>query len=127
MDFIPPSGYYYPNKIARIFLLAMEEIMGKNGLNAVLNMAKQPQLIDNYPPDSLDKAFDFAQFSALNAALEEMYGPRGGRGLALRGGRAACLHRINGDDPVCPFVQVQPVQHRGPHFRAHDPFRQKGL
>jgi len=68
MDTIPPSGFYYPNKIARIFLLAMEEIMGKNGLNAVLNMARQPNLIDNYPPDNLEKEFDFSQFSALNAA-----------------------------------------------------------
>ena len=89
MDIIPPSGFYYPNKIARIFLSAMEEIMGKNGLNAVLNMARQSNLIDNYPPDNLDKEFDFSQFSVLNAALEEMYGPRGGRGLALRGGRAS--------------------------------------
>ena len=96
MDSIPPSNFYYPNKIARIFLLAMEEIMGKNGLNAVLNMAKQPNLIDNYPPDNLDKQFDFAQFSALNAALEEMYGPRGGRGLALRGGRASFARGLQG-------------------------------
>ena len=83
------SGLYYPNKMARIYLLAMEEIMGKNGLNAVLNMAKLSHLIDNYPPDNLDKQVDFADFSALNAALEEMYGPRGGRGLALRAGRAS--------------------------------------
>jgi hypothetical protein len=96
MDTIPPSGYYYPNKIALIVLQAMEEIMGKNGLNAVLNMAKQPHLIDNYPEDNLNKEFDFAQFSALNGALEEMYGPRGGRGLALRGGRAAFARGLQG-------------------------------
>jgi V4R domain len=96
MDTIPTSGFNYPNKIARIFLLAMEEIMGKNGLNAVLNMAKQPNLIDNYPPDNLDKEFDFAQFSSLNGALEEMYGPRGGRGLALRGGRASFARGLQG-------------------------------
>jgi len=86
---IDKSGFYYPNKVARIYLLAMEEIMGKNGLNAILNMAKLSSLIDNYPPDNLDKQFDFSEYSALNAALEEMYGPRGGRGLALRAGRAS--------------------------------------
>jgi hypothetical protein len=96
MDEAQGSGYYYPNKIARIFLLAMEEIMGKNGLNAVLNMAKLPQLIDNYPPDNLNKEFDFAWFTGLNAALEEMYGPRGGRGLALRGGRASFARGLQG-------------------------------
>jgi len=86
---IPKSGLYYPNKIARIYLQAMEEVMGKNGLNAILNMASLQSLIDNYPPDNLERQFDFADYSALNGALEEMYGPRGGRGLALRAGRAS--------------------------------------
>jgi predicted hydrocarbon binding protein len=67
----------------------MEEVMGKNGLNAILNMASLQNLVDNYPPENLDRAFDFADYSALNGALEEMYGPRGGRGLALRAGRAS--------------------------------------
>jgi predicted hydrocarbon binding protein len=89
MDPIPESGYYYPNKIARIILEALEDVMGKNGLNAILNLAHLSHLIDNMPPDNLDKAFDFAYVSAINLALEEMYGPRGGRGLALRAGRAA--------------------------------------
>lgn len=89
MPSIPKSGLYYPNKIARIYLLAMEEVMGKNGLNAILNMAGLQNLIDNPPPDNLEREFDFADYSALNGALEEMYGPRGGRGLALRAGRAS--------------------------------------
>lgn len=89
MQPIPKSGLYYPNKIARIYLQAMEEVMGKNGLNAILNMAGLQVLIDNYPSDNLNREFDFADYSALNGALEEMYGPRGGRGLALRAGRAS--------------------------------------
>lgn len=89
MQPIPKSGFNYPNKIARIYLQAMEEVMGKNGLNAILNMASLQNLIDNYPPDNLDKQFDFADYSALNGALEEMYGARGGRGLAQRAGRAS--------------------------------------
>jgi predicted hydrocarbon binding protein len=84
------SGYYYPNKFARIFIEAMEDVMGTNGLNAVLNLAGLQKYVghDNYPPDTLEKGFDFVEFTALNVALEEMYGPRGGRGLALRAGRA---------------------------------------
>ena len=88
MEPIPKSGLYYPNKAVRIALLAFEEVMGKNGLNAILNLANQTHLIDNYPPDNLERQFDFSDFSMINAALEEMYGARGGRGLALRGGRA---------------------------------------
>ncbi len=89
MEPIPHSGYHYANKIVRISLKALEEVMGKNGLNAILNLAHLPHLIDNPPPDNLEREFDFADFSAINQALEEMYGPRGGRGLALRAGRAA--------------------------------------
>jgi len=89
MEPIPKSGLYYPNKIVRLALQALEEVMGKNGLNAILNLANLKELIDNYPPDNLKREFDFADFSAVNGALEEMYGPRGGRGLALRAGRHA--------------------------------------
>jgi predicted hydrocarbon binding protein len=89
MEPIPRSEYNYANKMARITIKALEDVMGKNGVNAILNLAHLPQLIDHYPPDNLDKGFNFADFSALNQALEEMYGPRGGRGLALRAGRAA--------------------------------------
>ena len=60
MSKIEPSGYYYPNMIARIYISAMEEIMGKNGLNAILNLAGLSHLIDNYPPTNLKKEFDFA-------------------------------------------------------------------
>jgi predicted hydrocarbon binding protein len=89
MEPIPKSGYYYANKIVRLSILALESVMGKNGVNAILNLANQRYLIDNYPPDNLEREFDFADFSAINTALEDMYGPRGGRGLALRAGRAA--------------------------------------
>ena len=88
MSPIPKAGLYYPNKFGLIMIKALEEVMGKNGLNAILNLAGLSGLIDNYPPDNLDKQFDFADVSSINVALEEMYGPRGGRGLALRAGRA---------------------------------------
>jgi predicted hydrocarbon binding protein len=88
MSPIPKSGLYYPNKFGLITIKALEEVMGKNGLNAILNLAGLSQYVDNYPPDNLEKQFDFADLSSINIALEEMYGPRGGRGLALRAGRA---------------------------------------
>jgi predicted hydrocarbon binding protein len=88
MEPIPKSGYYYANKFGLIMIKALEDVMGKNGLNAILNLARLPHLIDNHPPGNLAKEFDFADVSAINQALEEMYGPRGGRGLALRAGRA---------------------------------------
>lgn len=88
MSPIPKAGLYYPSKFGLIMIKALEDVMGKNGLNAILNLAGLNNYIDNYPPDNLEKSFDFADVSSINIALEEMYGPRGGRGLALRAGRA---------------------------------------
>ncbi|MBZ0303163.1 MAG: 4-vinyl reductase [Anaerolineae bacterium] len=83
------SGLYYPNRFARIVIEVLEEILGRNGLNTVLNLADLGGLVDQYPPDNLKREFDFADFTALNVALEDLYGPRGARGLALRAGRAS--------------------------------------
>lgn len=87
-ELVATSGYYYPNKIARIYLQAMEEVMGRNGLNALLNLIGLKQYTVEFPPSNLDREFEFADFSNLNQGLEDIYGPRGGRGLSLRGGRA---------------------------------------
>jgi predicted hydrocarbon binding protein len=88
MSPIAKAGLYYPSKFGLIAIKALEDVMGKNGLNAILNLAGLTNCIDNYPADTLEKSFDFADLSSINIALEEMYGPRGGRGLALRAGRA---------------------------------------
>jgi len=88
MSPIQKAGLYYPSKFGYITLKALEDVMGKNGLNAILNLAGLNHYVDNYPADNLEKTFDFADLSSINIALEEMYGPRGGRGLALRAGRA---------------------------------------
>jgi hypothetical protein len=74
--------------MARILLLSLEEVMGRNGLNALLNLTNLRRLIQEPPPDNLERQFDFAHIANLNSGLDEIYGPRGGRGLALRGGRA---------------------------------------
>ncbi len=89
MEPIPKSGLFYPNRIALIIMQALEDVMGKNGMNAILNLAHLSNLIDNYPASNLERQFDFSDISSLSVGLEEMYGPRGGRGLALRAGRAA--------------------------------------
>ncbi len=81
MDPVEKSGYYYANKFALIMLKALEDVLGENGLKAILNLAHLPELIDNFPPDNLNKEFDFSDVSAINQALEEIYGPRGGAGL----------------------------------------------
>ncbi|GAB5494681.1 MAG: 4-vinyl reductase [Phototrophicaceae bacterium] len=83
------SGLYYPNRIALAFFSAMDDVMGPNGLNSLLNIANMTSYLDNPPPDDLHRQFDFASIASMNIALEEMYGTRGGRGMALRIGQSA--------------------------------------
>ncbi len=83
---------FYPNRMGRIILLSMEEVMGKNGVHALLKLASLPGFLEQYPPDTAERAFPFSTVSSLTATLEQMYGPHGGRGLALRIGRA-CFNR----------------------------------
>ncbi len=75
---------YYPNRFMLYLLRAMEEVMGQHGLDETLARAG----IESLPPDDLAREFPFERIAALNAALDDMYGQRGGRGMALRAGRA---------------------------------------
>jgi predicted hydrocarbon binding protein len=100
------ATYFYPNKMARIILLAMEEVMGRNGVNALLNLAQLRHLVNNFPPNNFDKQMSFADVSALMRALDEMYGPRGGRGLALRAGRAGFKYGLKEFGPVLGIADL---------------------
>jgi hypothetical protein len=100
---IPDSGLYYPNNLSRAFLLALEDVMGVNGLNAILNLANQSKFIGNYPADDSDIKFDFAYISSIIGATEEMYGPKGGRILSMRAGQATFKQMIaDVGEPVDP-------------------------
>jgi predicted hydrocarbon binding protein len=98
--------YLFPNKMGRIVLLAMEEVMGRNGVNAILNLARLQQRIENYPPNNFDKAFSFDELGQMLQALDEMYGPRGGRGLAQRIGRACFKLGIKDLGPVLGIADL---------------------
>ena len=65
----------------------LESVLGRNGLHALLNLAKLPDLKDNFPPPDMERQFDFTDFSQISQTLEEIYGRRGGHALAARAGR----------------------------------------
>ena len=84
------SGNLSVSRLSQIVLEGVEEIAGRSGVRAALNAAELSNL---YQSSSVGNAamgeFPFNEVSAIGAALEEMYGRRGGRGIALRAGRAA--------------------------------------
>lgn len=83
------SGFYYPNKMVRIYLTAIEEMVGPEAMKAILNQANLSQFHEVYPPNNMSREVDFADFSAVGSALEKMYGARGERGLGLHAGKAS--------------------------------------
>lgn len=98
--------YFFPNKMGRIALLALEEVMGRNGVNAVLNLARLQHRIANYPPNDFVQGFSFDELGQLLEALDEMYGPRGGRGLARRAGQACFKFGIKDFGPVLGIADL---------------------
>lgn len=82
-------GLTFTNKIGYLTYLALEEVMGANGVKALLRLADLPQYREAYPPNDFKRAYPFEAQSATSQALHTMYGPRGARGLELRAGRMA--------------------------------------
>jgi bacteriochlorophyll 4-vinyl reductase len=80
---------FYPNLIGRLYLMSLEDVMGRNGVNALLNLAGTRHLVNNYPSNNLKREFPFADLSAISKSTDTMYGPRGARGMELRAGRYA--------------------------------------
>ncbi|NCC35218.1 MAG: 4-vinyl reductase, partial [Chloroflexia bacterium] len=50
---------HYPNRIGRLCFLSLEEVMGENGVKALLRLADLHQYIDAYPPNDLKREFPF--------------------------------------------------------------------
>lgn len=88
------NQYYYPNKMGRVVLQALGEVLSHVGLSAILNLANLQSRITEMPPDNLEKAYPFEELSLILLTLEQLYGPRSGRGLALRTGRACFKYGI---------------------------------
>jgi len=100
------SMVYYSNKMARIVLVAIEEILGRNGINATLNLAGLTHYINSYPPNNLDLQFNFDDLVKIQVALEELYGPLGGGGVALRSGRAAFKYILREFGPLLGITDM---------------------
>lgn len=81
--------FYYPNRMGRILLQSTEDVLGRGGLLALLKIANLYHYANNLPPNNLDKKFPFEAVSALMEGIDLIYGPRGGRGIALRVGRVS--------------------------------------
>jgi predicted hydrocarbon binding protein len=98
--------FFYPNIWGRSILTSAEDILGTNGVNALLNLAGMQLYIGNYPPDNIKKAFPFSHVARLQQALYDMYGSRGARVFATRGGEETFRHSMDKYDRVQKAAQA---------------------
>jgi hypothetical protein len=110
----------YPNvgiaseTLGKMTLGGMEEIIGRTGINAVLNLAMLTHLAQSYLAGSAVTPISFADLSKILDTIEMMYGPRGGQGLALRTGRAMFNIYLRYSSPAVGLLdldfRLQPLQ-----------------
>ena len=81
------------NALVRQALIAAQEVMGENGLNAVLRASGLERFAGNFPPNDLNPSIQASQYARFNAAIEEFYG-RGGRGMLKRIGKASFEYAV---------------------------------
>ena len=81
------------NALVRQALIAAQEVMGENGLSAVLRASGLERFVGNFPPDDVNPSIQTSQYARLNAAIEEFYG-RGGPGILKRIGKASFQYAV---------------------------------
>jgi hypothetical protein len=81
------------NSLVRQALTSAQEVMGDNGLNAVLRTSGLERFIGNFPPDNLEPSIQASQYAKLNQAIEEFYG-RAGKGMLRRIGKASFQYGV---------------------------------
>src|SRR5215510_258959 len=81
------------NALVRQALTSAQEVMGENGLHAVLRTSGLERFIGNFPPDNLEPGISASEYGKLNEAIEAFYG-RGGRGMLRRIGKASFQYGV---------------------------------
>lgn len=80
------SSKKVPNQLLYLTLTSIEEVMGKNGINTLLNFTKLQKFRDNYPPYNLELEQSSDDFSRMLTGIIEIMGEKGARPILFRGG-----------------------------------------
>jgi len=79
-----------PAELGQIFFRGFLEILGQAGINAAFHLSGRTHLMEGeFLSTQLGEGYTCEDIGALRQAINQLYGPRGGRGMALRSGRAA--------------------------------------
>jgi predicted hydrocarbon binding protein len=90
---INPEDAVIVNALVRQALMSAQEVMGENGLNAVLRSVGLERFIGNFPPEDTNPGIKTVEYAKFNEAIEAFYG-RGGKGMLRRIGKASFQYGI---------------------------------
>jgi predicted hydrocarbon binding protein len=81
------------NGIVRQALVSAEEVMGANGLHAVLRASGLERFVNNLPPNDMQHSIQTSDYARLNQAIEAFYG-RAAKGMLRRIGKASFQYGV---------------------------------
>jgi predicted hydrocarbon binding protein len=90
---IDPEEAVIINTLVRQALVSAQEVMGENGLNAVLRSVGLARFIGNFPPNDTNPGIKTMEYARFNEAIEAFYG-RGGKGMLRRIGKASFQYGV---------------------------------
>ena len=91
---IKPEEAVIVNGLVRQALVSAQEVMGENGLNAVLRSVGLARFISNFPPNDTNPGIKTVEYAKFNEAIEAFYG-RGGKGMLRRIGKASFQYGVH--------------------------------
>lgn len=98
--------YFYPNRMGKIILRALEEIGGKDTYRKILEAAALPQFIDHSPSGDLEREFPFEYVSQVEAGSETVLGAQAGRELNRKVGRACLAGGLQEFNPLIGIADL---------------------
>jgi predicted hydrocarbon binding protein len=83
------------NVVVRIVLDGIEDVVGRNGLNALLNYGKMSRLIDDRPDYSFDVNFTDSEYAAVTSSIHAIIGSKGSKVIMRQVGIATARRIID--------------------------------
>ncbi len=90
---VNPEEAVIVNALVRQALVSAQEVMGENGLNAVLRSVGLERFVGNFPPNDTNPGIKAVEYAKFNESIEAFYG-RGGKGMLRRIGKASFQYGV---------------------------------
>jgi predicted hydrocarbon binding protein len=91
---IDPEDAVIANALVRQVLVSAQEVMGENGLNAILHNIGLDRFVGNIPPNDTNPGIKTVEYARFNEAIETFYG-RGGKGILRWIGKASFQYGVS--------------------------------